>query len=171
MIPVVRPAELRDLPGIVALYRTIEGTTWEYTEVPHTLEERSAWFAEQTANGWPVLVCEEAGEIVGVASYGPFRDNARWPGYRFTAEHTIHVDQRYQRRGIGRALMAELLSFAHEAGLRVLVAGIDSSNLVSIAFHARLGFTETARMPGVGEKWGQRLDLVLMQREVEEPLP
>lgn len=166
----VRPGVRSDLPGILALYQAIEDTTWEYTDVPHTLEEREMWFAEQSGNGWPVLVCEEAGQIVGVATYGQFRDNARWPGYRFTAELTIHVDRRYHRRGIGRALMADLLARARAAGLRVLVAGIDSTNLASIAFHARLGFTETARMPGVGEKWGQRLDLVLMQREVDEPL-
>jgi L-amino acid N-acyltransferase YncA len=49
----------------------------------------------------------------------------------------------------------------------VLVAAIDASNGRSITFHAKMGFVEVARMPGVGEKWGQRLDLVLMQTDLD----
>ena len=45
-----------------------------------------------------------------------------------------------------------------------MVAGIDSENVGSIRFHERLGFFEVARMPEIGEKFGRRLDLVLMQR-------
>ncbi len=51
-----------------------------------------------------------------------------------------------------------------------MVAGIDAANVRSIAFHARLGFAEVARMPGVGDKFGQRLDLVLMQLDLSRPL-
>jgi phosphinothricin acetyltransferase len=48
-----------------------------------------------------------------------------------------------------------------------MVAAIDGSNVRSIDFHSRLGFGEVGRMPGVGEKWGHRLDLVLMQCELD----
>ncbi len=70
-------------------------------------------------------------------------------------------------RGIGRSLLSELAACARRAGKRVLVAGIDAANARSITFHARMGFVEVARMPGVGEKWGQRLDLVLMQLDLD----
>jgi L-amino acid N-acyltransferase len=49
-----------------------------------------------------------------------------------------------------------------------MVAGIDASNVRSIQFHSRLGFDEVARMPGIGEKWGRRLDLVLMQCDLDD---
>jgi phosphinothricin acetyltransferase len=62
--------------------------------------------------------------------------------------------------------MEVLLERAHGAGVHVMVGGIDSSNVESIAFHAKLGFVETARMPEVGHKFGRWLDLVLMQRVV-----
>jgi len=163
---VLRPAEVADLPALVELYNACADTTFEYTEALHTRDERAAWLAQQRAAGWPVVVATDP-EVVGVATYGPFRDNERWPGYRFTVEHTIHVAESHWRKGVGRALIEALLESARRAGIRVMVAGIDSSNLGSIAFHARLGFTETARMPGVGEKWGRRLELVLMQREVD----
>jgi phosphinothricin acetyltransferase len=74
-------------------------------------------------------------------------------------------------RGVGRALLDALIEHARAAGKRVMVAGIDGENVRSIAFHARLGFVEVARMPGVGEKLGRRLDLVLMQRALDAPRP
>lgn len=49
-----------------------------------------------------------------------------------------------------------------------MVAAIDSANLRSIGFHERLGFIEVARMPEIGEKFGQWLDLVLMQRVLSD---
>jgi L-amino acid N-acyltransferase YncA len=162
----VRPALRSDLPAILKLYNAIADTTWEYTEEPHTLEERTQWFDERTRNGWPVLTAVVNDEVIGVATYGEFRDNRRWPGYRFTVEHTIHVASSHHRRGVGRALVEGLIRCGQKAGIRVMIAGIDSTNQNSIAFHANLGFVETAHMPGVGEKWGRRLDLVLMQYEV-----
>jgi phosphinothricin acetyltransferase len=78
------------------------------------------------------------------------------------------VAESRQGAGVGRALLLALADHARRAGKRVMVAAIDSSNIGSIAFHARLGFVEVARMPGVGEKWGRRLDLVVMQLELGE---
>lgn len=165
----IRDANGGDLPAITRLYQAIEHTTWEYTEEPHTLEERAVWLSERRSSDFPVLVAELDGSVIGVATYGDFRDSLRWPGYRVTVEHTVHVDAAYRQKGVGRALMTALMRRAADAGARVIVAGIDSSNAGSIAFHARLGFRETARMPGVGEKWGRRLDLVLMQRDLDPP--
>ena len=162
----IRSALRSDLPSILELYNAIAETTWEYTEEPHTLEERTRWFDERTTDGWPILVAVANDQLVGVATYGEFRDNRRWPGYRFTVEHTIHVASGHQRHGVGSALMTGLIRCRQDAGIRVLIAGIDSTNQNSIGFHARLGFVETARMPGVGEKWGRRLDLVLMQYDL-----
>ncbi len=167
----IRDATPVDLSAITDLYNAFSATTYEYSEFPHTLEERTAWFTDQCAMGLPVLVADDDGSVVGFASYGPFRDNRRWPGYRFTVEHTIHVDESQWRQGVGRKLLDALIARARAADIRVMVAGIDSSNVGSIAFHSRLGFVETARMPGVGEKWGKRLELVLMQRELSETPP
>src|ERR1700722_4342990 len=144
----IRPALRSDLPAILELYNAIAETTWEYTEEPHTLEERAQWFDERTRDGWPILVAVVNDEVVGAATYGEFRDSRRWPGYRFTVEHTIHVASSHHRRGVGRALIEGLIRCAQDAGIRVMIAGIDSTNQTSIDFHARLGFVETARMPG-----------------------
>ena len=183
----VRPATPQDLPALTEIQNALlDTTTYEWTEVPHTLDERAAWLDAQRAAGHPVFVAVDDGtdtsdttsndgsigghhRVIGWAAYGDFRDSTRWPGYRFTVEHTVHVAPGRWGRGVGRALLDALVDHARAAGKRVMVAGIDGGNVRSILFHARLGFHEVARMPGIGDKWGERLDLVLMQREIEHP--
>jgi phosphinothricin acetyltransferase len=88
----------------------------------------------------------------------------KWPGYRFTVEHTVHVREDHWGSGAGRALMEELVERARAAGKHVMVGALDGANEASLRFHARLGFVEVARMPEVGRKFGRWLDLVLVQR-------
>jgi L-amino acid N-acyltransferase YncA len=165
----IRPAEPADLPALTAIQNALIGsTTYEWTETRFTVEDREAWLADRRRAGDPVLVAVDGDEVVGFAAYSDFRDTRRWPGYRFTVEHSVHVAESRQGAGVGRALLLALADHARRAGKRVMVAAIDSSNIGSIAFHARLGFVEVARMPGVGEKWGRRLDLVVMQLELGE---
>ena len=164
----IRDARVEDLPAITEIYNALlETTTHEWTETVHTVGERAEWLDAQRAAGRPALVAVLDGAVVGWATYGDFRDSTRWPGYRFTVEHSIHVRQDVWGRGVGRALLDGLMTRARAEGLRVMVAGIDGANERSIRFHERLGFVEVARMPGIGEKFGRRLDLVLMQRAVE----
>lgn len=166
----IRDAALTDLPAITAIYNALlDTTTHEWTEQLHTVEERTEWLAAKRASGHPALVAVEADEIVGWATYGDFRDSQRWPGYRFTVEHSIHVREDCWGRGVGRTLIDALIDRAVGDGKHVMVAGIDAANVRSITFHERIGFFEVARMPEIGEKFGRRLDLVLMQRFLDEP--
>lgn len=161
----VRDAVPADLPATLDIYNElIESATAAWTERPQSLEERRVWFAMQGRRGFPSLVAVEGREVVGMTSYGDFRDSIHWPGYRFTAELSIHVRDDRRRRGIGGLLMNELISRARRNDIHVLVAGIDSENIDSIRFHERMGFVEVARMPETGHKFGRWLDLVLMQR-------
>jgi len=169
---VIRSATEEDVAAITRIINALLATTtYEWTEVPYSAGERLEWFHEKERAANPVVVAEDHGAVVGWATYGDFRDSRRWPGYRFTVEHSIHVAQTHWGRGVGRALLFELAEVARSARKRVMIAAIDSTNIRSIDFHARLGFDVVARMPGVGEKWGRRLDLVLMQHDLDEPFP
>jgi L-amino acid N-acyltransferase len=168
----IRDASSGDLPAITAIYNALlETTTHEWTETPHTVADREEWLAEQAASGRPALVAVDGDEVVGWATYGDFRDSQRWPGYRYTVEHSIHVREDHWGRGVGRALVDALVDHATRRGKRVMIAGIDADNVGSIRFHERVGFFEVARMPEIGEKFGRRLDLVLMQRMLEPRPP
>jgi L-amino acid N-acyltransferase YncA len=164
---VIRDAGPGDVPAITAITNAlIETTTIEWREEPYEVEERRAWLAGKTAGGWPVLVAEDGGEVVGWAGYGDFRDTARWPGYRYTVEHSVHVRRDHWGRGTGRLLLDALVDRAAAAGKRVMVAAVDADNAAAVAFHRRVGFVEVGHLPGVGSKFGRRLDLVLLQREL-----
>jgi len=163
----IRDAIEDDAEAITSIYNAmLETTTREWTDTPHTVDEVRAWLGSRQAGGWPAFVAVDDGnnEVVGWATYGDFRDSVRWPGYRFTVEHSIHVREDHWGRGVGRRLLGALEDHARRAGKHVMVAGIDSENVESIRFHERLGFVEVARMPEVGLKFDRRLDLVLMQR-------
>jgi phosphinothricin acetyltransferase len=64
--------------------------------------------------------------------------------------------------------MTGLLETAHSLGKHVMVGAVTAENEASIRFHERLGFVEVARMPQVGTKFGRWLDLVLLQKRIDE---
>jgi L-amino acid N-acyltransferase YncA len=163
----IRDAEMRDLPQIVGIVNAfLLTTTIEWTEQPYTLSDRERWLGDHRRADEPVLVAESAGEIMGFANYGDFRDAKKWPGYRFVVEHTLHVREQYWHAGVGRLLLDSLAQRAIAAGKQVMVGAIDGENQASLLFHERCGFVEVGRMPGVGFKHERWLTLVLMQRRL-----
>lgn len=160
---IVRQARLGDASEICAIVNAaIRDTvatfpTKERSETDVTADTSLRWSAFQ--------VVEEAGQVVGFANFGPFRDG---PGYVRTRELTIHLVPQVRGRGLGRALMQETETVAVRQGVHVLVAGISGANPQAIAFHTACGFAEVGRMAQVGFKAGQWLDLVLMQKTLPE---
>ncbi len=160
----IRDAADTDVAAIREIFnQVIVTTTAVWRDGPVDLSERRGWFTQRAGNGYPVIVAVLGGEVVGFASYGSFRVGS---GYRFTVELTVHVRDGFRGRGIGRALVNELIERAAAAGMRTMVAGIDAETTGSIEFHRRLGFEEVGRMPEVGFKFERWIDLVLMQRRL-----
>lgn len=116
--------------------------------------------AKQSA-GHGFLVCKVGGKAAGFAMYGQFRASN---GYAKTMEHTIYLAEFAHGKGVGRALMAALEDHARGFGAHSMLAGISAENAGSVTFHLKLGYREIARLPEVGHKSGQWLDLVLMQK-------
>ncbi|MBK7821836.1 MAG: N-acetyltransferase [Tessaracoccus sp.] len=169
-MPTIRPARQSDLPDITAIYNDAGvGTTASWALEPVTLEDRNAWFARLTAADCPVLVLvTDDGAVSGFASYGPFRTLAGWAP---TVEHSIYIAEGKRASGGGRMLMNALIDYASGRGVHVMVGVIDADNEKSIAFHRRLGFEETGRLPQVGRKFGRWLDAVFMTRVFDGPAP
>ncbi|MFO7759810.1 MAG: N-acetyltransferase family protein [Roseovarius sp.] len=158
---IVRQAGLADITPILDIWNPlIRETSATFTSVEKT---REGLAAEIAARGPAFLVAEEAGGVLGFASYGTFRGG---PGYVHTAEHTVILARGAQGRGVGRALMQRLQDQARTDGLHVLVAGVGGENLQAIAFHRAIGFQEAARLPEVGRKFGRWMDLVFLHKRV-----
>ncbi|MBV7393844.1 GNAT family N-acetyltransferase [Mameliella sediminis] len=161
---VVRSAVPEDAQAICAIWNAvIETSAATFTTQLKTVEGIRGDIA---ARGDAFQVAEDAGALLGFATYFQFRGG---PGYRFTMEHSIQLAPGARGRGAGRALMARLEEVARQADVHSLWAGVSGENPDGIAFHARLGFVEVARLPQVGHKFGRWMDLVLMQK-ILEPL-
>jgi L-amino acid N-acyltransferase YncA len=161
----LRDAIEADLPQILEIYNdVILNTTAVYSEKPHTLEMRQAWFKERKESGFPVIVAEQDGQVAGLATYGHFRV---WPCYRFTVEHSVYVHKNKRGQGISKLLLSEIIDHAKKAGMHALIAGIDSENDISLKLHQQFGFGQVARFKQVGFKFDRWLDLIFMELMLE----
>ncbi len=166
----VRDALESDLPAILVIHNAnIAASTaiWDVDEVG--IEDREAWFAARAAAGHPILVAEIDGEVAGYAGYGQWRPKL---GYLHSVENSVYVDERFQRRGVARALLTALLERARESGaVHAVIAAIESRNTGSIALHEQFGFRIVGELPEVGRKFGLWMDLTLMQLTLPVPEP
>jgi L-amino acid N-acyltransferase len=160
----IRPATAEDLPAIAAIYNdAVTKTTAIWNDATVDLDNRRAWLELRQAKGYPVLVGEIDGIVAGYGSFGDFRP---FDGYRHSVEHSVYVAESHRRRGVASALILALIKEARQLRKHVIIGGIAGDNTASIALHAKLGFTETGRMPEVGIKFGRWLDLVFMQKQL-----
>ena len=107
------------------------------------------------------LVALEAGEVVGFAVLAPVSARAVYAG---VAESSVYVAAAAHGRGVGRALMEELIRRSERAGIWTIQTGIFPENAASLALHERVGF----RIVGVRERLGRRegvwRDVVMLER-------
>lgn len=158
----IRPAQTGDAGAIAALWNHIirdTAATFNATEKP--VDEVAGVIAGRQAVGRAFLVAEEAGAVLGFATYDQFRGGI---GYRHSMEHTVHVAPPAQGRGLGRALMTALEDHARRADIHVMMAGVSSENPGGRAFHEALGYQLSGTVPQVGHKFGRWMDLWLLHK-------
>ena len=100
--------------------------------------------------------------VVGYAYASPYRARS---AYRFTVEDSVYLEPGTYGKGIGRALLSELIARCERLGYAQMIAVIgDSANLASVNLHAAFGFVRVGTLRSVGFKFGRWVDSVLMQR-------
>lgn len=166
----LRDATPEDAEGIAAIYNdAVRNTTAILNDGEVDAANRTAWIAARRQAAYPVLVAEDAGRVVGYASFGDWR---AFDGYRATVENSVYVAVDARGRGLAAQLLELLIVRAQAMGKHVMVAAITAENEVSIRLHSRLGFVETGRMREVGQKFGRWLDLVFMELRLDDrPAP
>lgn len=168
--PTIRDAVSGDAPAIAAIYNdAVAHTTAIWNDTTVDAADRAAWMAARQSAGHPVLVVVDASdEAIGYATYGPWRPH---DGYRHTVEHSVYVRGDQRGRGLGPALMRALIERAREAGIHVLIAGIEAGNAGSIRLHEKLGFSHVGTASQVGTKFGRWLDLTFLQLTLDAAAP
>ena len=156
----IRQATSADLGQITEIYNdAIQKTTATFDTEPKTLEEQERWFAQHDI-AHPILVAEEEGLILGWASLSQWSDRC---AYKDTAEISLYVKEEHRRKGIGKQLMGAIIQEGKSTGLHTVIARIAGSNKISVDLCRSFGFQYIGTMREVGKKFGQLLDVHLMQ--------
>lgn len=162
----VREAVEQDLPDVREIYNHyVANSTVTFDESPWTLKALRTKYAKVRELGYPFLVAVSPnGVVLGFAYVYPWKDKA---AYRFTVENSIYLGPASTGKGLGTALMGELLDRAKAAGVKEVIAVIaDRGAEGSIALHERFGFETTGSMGRVGFKFGRWLGVVMMQKSL-----
>lgn len=151
---------MADLPAIVELYNwAITHTTATFDTTPKTVNSQIDWFNSH-GDKYPLLVAELDGVLVGWASLSEWSDRC---AYTTTAEVSVYVEEGYHGHGIGAKLMEALVIAGKEAGFHLAVARIVEGGEASIALHKKVGFVESGIMHEAGYKFGNYLDVHILE--------
>jgi phosphinothricin acetyltransferase len=157
----IRPATENDLDAVRAVYNHfVVHSTCTYQIEPETAEERLAWFRGRDRATHPVTVAEAEGEVIGWAALSPWKSRC---AYAHSAEASVYVRHDRHRRGVGKALLLDLVGRAKAAGLHAIIGGASSDQAASLALQAALGFTVVGTFREVGRKFDRWLDVTYMQ--------
>jgi phosphinothricin acetyltransferase len=157
----LRDATRDDLAAINDIYNHyVLHSTCTYQIEPSTAQERLEWFA---AHGplHPVTVAVLDDETVGWGSLSPFHPRA---AYARTVENSVYLRHDRRARGLGSAILADLVERARRLGHHTIMAGIDADQTASVALHRKFGFAPVAHLREVGFKFGRWLNVIWMQR-------
>jgi phosphinothricin acetyltransferase len=162
----IRRVRTADADAVAAIYaHHVAHGTASFDTQPRSLQETAGKISDCDARGWPFLIAERRGEVVGYAYSTQFRDR---PAYAATCENSIYLDPSATGQGIGKLLLAALVAASEQAGFRQMIAVVGGGEPASIALHRNLGFNVAGRMVSVGRKHGRWLDTVYLQRSLGE---
>lgn len=161
----IRLVEPSDAEAVRSIYNhEVSSGTNTFDLVPRSVEAQRTWI-ERHRGAHPAIVALDgsarAPAVVGFAVVSPFRDRA---AYATTVEDSVYVHRGHRGRGIGRALLEELMAMAAAQGFHAAIARISSENVASIALHCACGFETVGVEREVGRKHGRWLDVVELQR-------
>ena len=160
---IIREAVSQDMQNVHEIYahHVLHGAG-TFEEAPPAIEEMQRRHDAVGANGLPWLVADIDGATAGYAYAQRYHARSGW---RITLEDSVYVAPKQMRMGVGRALLGELIARCTALDYREMIAVIgDSANTGSIRLHEAAGFVHAGLLKNVGVKFGQRLDVVLMQR-------
>jgi phosphinothricin acetyltransferase len=161
----IREYQKSDTKAIVDIINyNIVNSTALYDYSIRSITQQETIFESKIQAGFPIIVAENNGNVVGFGMYAEFRFRE---AYKFTVEHSVYINHKYQGLGIGKLLIKELIRLAKQQGLHTMIGVIDAENQNSINFHHQFGFKTVGIIKESGFKFNRWLDSVLVQLILE----
>ncbi len=161
----IRAVKGEDAAAIAAIYNHyIRHSVATFEEEELGAAEMNARMADVAAAGYPWLVAEQDGELIGYAYASRWKARA---AYRYSVEVSVYLHPEYGGGGWGTRLYSELFSQLRALGVHVMIGGITLPNPASVALHEKMGMRKVAHFPEVGNKQGRWLDVGYWQLTVD----
>lgn len=163
---VIRAAERGDLPSIREIYNHyVVNSSITFDQAPLSAPALRRRFEQSAQLNMPIIVAvNPTGQVLGYASVFPWKPKA---SHRFTVENSIYLGPAATGKGLGAALLAELIERSRAVGIREIIAVIaDRGADASIRLHERFGFVDIGRMGRVGFKYDRWLGTVMMRKSL-----
>jgi phosphinothricin acetyltransferase len=160
----VRKADLEDASAIAEIcnyyintsHATFELDPIDTTEMQRRMEE--GWKA-----GYPFLVYENSGEVIGYAYGRQFRPRR---AYLHSIEISVYIREGHHGKSIGTHLYEQLFKEIAKGDFHTIIAGISLPNDPSIRLHEKFGFSKVAHFKEVGYKFNRWIDVGYWQKEL-----
>lgn len=159
----IRDAREADVRAITRIYaHWVETGTMSFELTAPDDEEMARRYWSVLDAGYPYLVLEDKGDVLGYAYAGAYRPR---PAYRYTAENSIYMRHDAGGRGLGRMLLNALLERLRTGGYRSVIGIISDPdrNAASVQLHRAAGFVEFGRAKEIGHKFGRWIDVAYLQ--------
>ena len=162
-MPIIRPSKEADIPAITAIYaHHVLHSTGTFETEPPSVQDMTNRRTDVLGKGLPYLVAVDGSTVLGFAYGNWFKPR---PAYRYSVEDSIYLSPDQHRKGLGRALLAELMARCEAVGIRKMMAIVgDSANAGSVGVHLALGFEQVGKIDACGWKFGAWRDIVIMQK-------
>ena len=158
---ILRPFAWSDVPAITAIYRHyVENSVATFDLEAPGESVMAGKFGHMVDAGHPVVIAEQAGRLVGYGYASTYRPR---PAYRFTCEDSVYLAPDAVGRGLGTALLTEVIARSRAFGFKQMLGVISEEVAVSVRLHEKLGFTLAGRFPALGYKFDRWIGVVHMQ--------
>lgn len=164
----IRPAELSDVPSIREIYNHyVLNSSITLSDTPWMLADARRRFDNARQRGYPFIVATSPrGQVLGFAYVYPWKQKA---AFRFSVENHIYLGPASTGKGMGRALLGELIDRVRAAGGREMIALIADRNAdASIHLHESFGFANVGHMGKVGFKYDRWLGTVMLVKNLRK---
>ena len=154
----IRPYTSADWTDVEHIYA--EGIATGLATFETTPKAQDKW-EQESVPGTAIVAENDQGQVEGWAVLWPVSDRCAYAG---VAEVSVYVGNVARGRGVGKALLNELVKRSEEKGVWTLQAGIFEENIPSVKLHERCGFRVIGIRERLGALHGAWKNIVLMER-------